>query len=329
MNKNITVSQALDEALLQAMELDPNVIAFGPGVGTSSQVFGTTKSAYLKYGDARVFDTPVSEQALTQMAAGAALAGMRPILIHQRFDFMLYSLDAIYNWISLWRYKSAGKSGMPLVIRAVVGKGWGQGPQHAKNMPSIFAHCPGLRVVMPTNPADAKGLLIASIFSNDPVIFIEERSLHSMSGSVPKEIYYVDLDEPEIILEGSGVTIVTYGSGLKLTNEIATIIKQKANISSEIICLKSLAPLNLKSVIHSLKKTGKLVVVENTWPVCGIGSEIISQCCENIEIALKTNPIKISWPHSHVPMSAKAEEEFYPNANISADKILNSLSQSI
>jgi pyruvate dehydrogenase E1 component beta subunit len=199
---NLTISEALDDALLQAMDLDPSVIAFGPGVGTSSQIFGTTKAAFIKYGSSRVFDTPVSEQALTQMAAGAALSGMRPILIHQRFDFMLYSLDAIYNWIALWRYKSAGKSSMPLVIRAIVGKGWGQGPQHAKNMPSIFAHCPGLRVVTPSNPTDAKGLMIASIFSNDPVIFIEERSLHSMKGPVPEGIYFSDLDKSELVAEG-------------------------------------------------------------------------------------------------------------------------------
>ena len=323
MKKNeISFSQALDQALLQSMDLDEGVIAFGPGVGATSQVFGTTSAAYEKYGEKRVFDTPVSEQALSQFAAGAALTGLRPVLIHHRFDFMLYSLDAIYNWLSLWNFKSSGKSNMPVVIRAIVGKGWGQGPQHAKNMLSIFSHCPGLRLVVPSSPADAKGLLISSIFSDDPVLFIEERSLHSLKGEVPEAPYYIDLNKNQFVQAGKDLTLVTFGSGLKLTQEIADVLFKKHGLSSEIINLGSLAPIYLNDIYESVKKTGRIVTIENAWPVCGIGSEIISKCTEECFNFLKSQPIKISWPNSHVPMSTLAEQQFYPNVDKTIEKIL-------
>lgn len=328
MNKNeITFARALDQALVQSMDMDDTVIAFGPGVGATSQVFGTTSAAHAKYGEKRVFDTPVSEQALTQFAAGAALAGMRPVLIHHRFDFMLYSLDAVYNWLSLWNFKSAGKSNMPVVIRAIVGKGWGQGPQHAKNMLSIFSHCPGLRLVVPSSPADAKGLLISSIFSDDPVIFIEERSLHSLKGEVDEEPYFIDLKTNQLIQNGDDLTLVTFGSGLKLTQSIAEILSAEHQIKCEIINMGSLAPIYLEDIYKSVKKTGRLVTVENAWPVCGIGSEVVSKCTEDCFEFFKMPPLKISWPNSHVPMSSNAEKEFYPDAAMSVAKILLTLNK--
>ena len=323
--KKITFSEALNSALSQAMELDDKVFAFGLGVGTTSEIFGTTKEASLNFGPKRVFDGPVSEQALTQLAAGAALGGLRPVLIHQRFDFMLYSLDAIFNWISLWHFKSAGKSSLPMVIRAIVGKGWGQGPQHSKNMLSMFSHCPGLRVVIPSNPFEAKGLLISSIFSNDPVLFIDERSLHSMAEEVPNEPYFIDMNTNYFAKTGADLTIVTYGSGLKLSVEVSNLLENLHGIDAEIISLRSVAPLFLEDVYESVKKTGHLVVIENSWPVCGIGSEIISSTTEFAFDSLVTKPIKISWPNSHIPMSSLAEEEFYPKATDITRKILKIL----
>ena len=154
------------------MAKDKNVVVYGLGVGNSSNIYGTTEGLK-KYGNKRVFDTPSAESSLTAMATGMSLAGMRPLLIHQRFDFMIYSMDQIVNWISLWSYKSAGKSQLPLTIRTIVGKGWGQGPQHSKSLHSWFSNIPGISVVYPSSPFEAKGLIMSSIFSNFPSIFLK------------------------------------------------------------------------------------------------------------------------------------------------------------
>ena len=177
-NRVLTFAESINEAMIQAMQIDKNVFVFGQGVDKTALVFKTTNNILKKFGKKRIFDTPNVEQAETSLAAGAANAGLRPILIHHRVDFMAYTFDQLINWISLWSFKSAGKSSMPLVIRAIIGKGWGQGPQHAKTLHSTLASIPGLKVVMPSSPSEAKGLLISSIFSNDPVIFWNiERSI--------------------------------------------------------------------------------------------------------------------------------------------------------
>ena len=169
----ISFVEAINAALRQSMELDPNVFVFGIGADKKSAIFGSTAGLVQQFGARRVFDTPISEQALTALAAGAAQSGMRPVLVHQRVDFMLYSMDQLVNCVAPWRFVSGGRATMPLTIRTIVGKGWGQGPQHSKSLYSWFAHIPGLQVVTPASPADAKGLLMSSIMSNDPTIFIE------------------------------------------------------------------------------------------------------------------------------------------------------------
>jgi acetoin:2,6-dichlorophenolindophenol oxidoreductase subunit beta len=207
--RELTYAQAINEALTQAMELCPEVLVLGQLVSYSKAgIFGTTSGLVERFGGDRVQDFPVAESVMTTTAIGAALAGMRPVLVHQRQDFMFYSFDAIANWLALWRFKSGGKSALPVVIRTVVGKGWGQGPQHSKSVHAWFAHLPGLRVAMPATPHDAKGLLLESILGENPVIFIEHRSLFSMKGHVPEKPYRVRFGQGAIRRAGWDVTLV-------------------------------------------------------------------------------------------------------------------------
>ena len=321
MIKKINYSTAIKQATFSAMKLDKNVIVYGLGVGHSSNIYGTTKGLKEKFGKDRVFDTPASESALTAMGAGMGLAGLRPLLIHQRFDFMIYSLDQIVNWISLWSYKSAGKSQIPLTIRVVVGKGWGQGPQHSKTLHSWFAHLPGLSVVYPSSPYEAKGLMLSSIFANYPTIFFESRSLHAMEENVPTEPYFLDPTKAFIRKEGKDLTIVGFGPSVKNALEVSSILERSKNISCEVIDLRSLSPIDEKTILSSVEKTQNLCLIEHGWPNSSISSDVISKVVEKVK--LKNKPIKVCWPNSYVPTSHFLEKKFYFQNDDIVKKIIN------
>ena len=222
----LSFAGAINAALGQAMELDPNVFVYGIGADSETGIFGTTSGLVERFGVKRVFDTPISEGGLSALAAGAATSGLRPVLVHQRFDFMLYSIDQIVNWMAPWRFMSGGRAKMPVTIRAIVGKGWGQGPQHTKSLHAWFAHVPGLQVVMPSSPADAKGLLLSKTTSEDPTMFIEGRSLFSMQEDVPDEPYFIRLGEALVRREGADITVLTMGSMVPLALEAAEVLAE-------------------------------------------------------------------------------------------------------
>lgn len=309
----ISFVEAINAALRQSMELDPTVFVFGIGADNKSGIFGSTTGLVERFGPKRVFDTPISEQGITALAAGAAQAGLRPVLVHQRVDFMLYSMDQLVNWIASWRFVSGGRATMPLTIRAIVGKGWGQGPQHAKSLYSWFAHVPGLKVVTPASPADAKGLLMSSIMSNDPTIFIEARSLYAMKEDVPDEPYFIKHGQALVRRPGDNLTLVTFGAMLPMAMEAAERLQAKS-IGVEVIDLRTLAPLDIDTVLTSIKKTGRLLVAEMDWIKFGVGAEIIAAVCEEIGDRLVARPRRVGWPHSFVPTSSALEEAFYPTA---------------
>ena len=307
--RKINFSQAIKESMTQAMSIDKKVIIYGVGVGNSSNIYGSTKGLKEKFGSKRVFDTPAAESALTAMGAGMSLAGLRPLLIHQRFDFMIYSLDQIVNWIALWSYKSGGKSQMPITIRTIVGKGWGQGPQHSKSLHSWFAHLPGLSVVYPSSPYEAKGLMLSSIFSNFPTIFFESRALHSMKEDVPSKAYFLDPTKAFIRSRGKDLTIVSFGPSVKNAIEVSYMLKLQKKISAEIIDLRSINPIDEKTVIDSVKKTKNLCLIEHGWPTASISSEIISKVSEKVKLDKK--PIKFCWPNSYTPTTHALEKKYY------------------
>lgn len=309
----LSFTQAINSALHDAMALDKEVFVYGIAVDAKVAIFGTTQGLVERFGRGRVLDTPISEQALTALAVGAANSGLRPVLVHQRVDFMLYSMDQIVNWMAAWRFMSGGRAKMPVTIRAIVGKGWGQGPQHSKSLHAWFAHVPGLKVVMPSTPADAKGLLLSSIFCDDPVIFIEGRSLYSMQGSVPQQPYFIKLGEAVVRKPGSDLTIVSFGSSVPVALQAAQLLAGE-NIQAEVLDLRCLMPLDLDAVLASVERTRRLVVVEPGWSLFGAGAEIVASTAERIGARLAAQPQRVGWPQSFVATSAPLEADFYPNA---------------
>lgn len=311
--RRMTYAGAVNDALDQALALDPGVFVYGIGADGPAGIFGTTAGLAQRHGPERVFDVPIAEQALTGLAGGAANAGMRPVLVHQRLDFMLYGVDMLVNWLSMWRFVSGGRARMPLTIRAIVGKGWGQGPQHSKSLHAWFAHVPGLQVVMPATPADAKGLLLAAIFSDDPTLVIEGRQLYAMEEEVPVDPYRLRLGRAAVRRAGSDLTIVAIGAmvadALAAAERLAA-----AGCAAEVIDLRCLAPLDLDTVLASVRRTGRLVVADPGWQRFGAAAEIVAAVAEVLGPAMKAAPARVTWPQGHSPTSAHLEGAFYPGA---------------
>jgi acetoin:2,6-dichlorophenolindophenol oxidoreductase subunit beta len=312
MSRQLSYAKAILEATDQAMTLCPEVIVLGQLVDTKSGIFGTTTGLADKHGAERVQDFPVSENLMTATAMGASLTGLRPVIAHQRLDFMLYSLDAIANWLALWRFKSNGSSAMPVTIRTIVGKGWGQGPQHSKSLHSWFAHLPGLRVAVPATAYDAKGLLLESIFSETPAIFVEGRGLYSMTDDVPEEPYRVRFGQAVVRRSGKDATIVAIGSMVPAAMKAAALL-EKDGIEAEVVDPRTLTPLDRRTICDSAFKTGRLVVADPAWHSFGAAAEIITTVVENLGDKLKAKPVRVTLPDSHTPMSMALEPEFYPD----------------
>jgi acetoin:2,6-dichlorophenolindophenol oxidoreductase subunit beta len=313
MTRELHQNEAILEAIDQCMEDDPSVFIYGLGVPDPKGIFGTTLGLQQKFGRDRVMDMPCAENAMTGVAIGSALAGLRPIITHQRVDFALLSMDQVVNQAAKWHYMFSGQKSIPLVIRMIIGRGWGQGPQHAQSLESWFAHIPGLKVVAPTTPYDAKGLLIASIRDNNPVIFFEHRWLHNISGDVPKERYTVPIGKGKIVMEGTDVTIVTFSYMVLESMKAAEFLKERG-IHCEIIDLRTLRPLDTELFLASVRKTGRLVVVDNDWKTGGIGAEIVSVVAEHDIRCLKEAPVRIAFPECPSPTSPALSAAYYPRA---------------
>lgn len=320
MSRKLTYAQAILEATDQAMSLCDQVVVLGQLVDKKSGIFGTTTGLAQKYGSSRVQDFPVAENLMTATAMGAALTGLRPLICHQRLDFMIYSLDAIANWLSLWRFKSNKLSGMPVTIRTIVGKGWGQGPQHSKNLQAWFAHLPGLRVAVPATAYDAKGLLLESLLGESPTIFVEGRGLYSMAEDVPEEPYRVRFGQAVTRRKGRDATLVAIGSMVPPALSAAAILENHG-IDVEVLDPRTLSPLDRDSICRSVSKTKRLFVADPSWHSFGAASEIIASVTEAIGTTMLSNPIRITHPDSHTPMSAPLENAYYPDAKNIADSI--------
>lgn len=323
--RNVTYAQAIAQGLQQAMELSPDVILLGQLIDYSPGVFGTTTGLAERFGADRVLDFPVAESAMTAAGMGAALAGLRPVLIHHRLDFMLYSMDAVVNWISLWRFKSNGESRVPLTIRAIIGRGWGQGPQHSKSLHAWFAHLPGLRVAVPATAFDAKGLLLESIFGEDPTIIIEHRSLFTLKGDVPEQPYRVRFGKAAIRRRGSDMTLVAIGIMVPLALRVAARLAERA-VDVEVIDLRTVSPLDSATVIESVSRTGRLAVADPAWRAVGVAAEVIATVTEKMGRRLKADPVRVCLPDSHTPMSSALENAYYPDEEVLAAALLSQLS---
>ena len=319
-SRQLTYAQAINEALGQAMELSPDVLVMGQLADTKSGIFGTTSGLVDRFGPDRVRDFPVAENLMTATAMGAALTGLRPVIVHQRLDFMIYSLDAVVNWLSLWRFKSNGRSSLPVTIRAIVGKGWGQGPQHSKSLHSWFAHLPGLRVAVPATAYDAKGLLLESIFSEDPAIFVEGRSLFSMTTEVPEQAYRIRFGQAAVRRRGSDLTLVAIGNQVPLALRVASELA-RTSVDAEVIDLRTLSPWDQTTVCESVAKTRRLVVADPGWRAFGAAAEIVATVTETCGDKLRSKPARICLPDSHTPMSSALEQLYYPSERTMVDAI--------
>src|SRR3990167_4821432 len=317
MLRELKFNQAILEAGEQLLESDPSVYLMGLGVPDPKGVFGTTSGLQEKFGAKRVMDMPTSENGMTGIAIGTALLGMRPIMVHQRVDFFILALDQLINNGAKWHYMFGGQMNVPLVIRLIMGRGWGQGPQHSQSLQSIFAHIPGLKVVMPSTPYDAKGLLIAATRDNNPVVFLEHRWLHDTYGFVPEEMYEVPIGKGKIIKEGSDITIVSL-SHMTIEARKAVDILEKENISVELIDLRTVKPYDKEIIIKSVRKTGRLLVADPDWKTCGFAAEVIAMISEESLGDLKVAPARVTYPDRHSPTSWSLANHFYPNAQVIA-----------
>ena len=307
----ISYCEAIQEGLRQALELDPSVFVLGEGVDEPGGIFGTTRGLAQRFGKERVMDMPLAENAMGGITIGASHVGMRPVCVHQRTDFLLLAIDQIANHAAKWSYMFGGVVKTPVVFRSIIGRGWGSGAQHAQALHPVFMHFPGLRVLAPSNPVDAKGMLLAAIKANDPVLVFEHRWLYNLMGAVPEAPCTRPLEGAEILHEGRDVTIVTSGLSCKIALDTLEAFSVHG-LHPEIIDLRSLKPLDLPTIGTSIAKTGRLVVFDFSWETCGVGSEVISQVAQHHFDKLTRAPVNISLPECHVPASPPLEEAFYP-----------------
>lgn len=308
--RNLQYSLAINEALHQMMSDDESVFLMGQGVKSLWYVGNTTRGLLEKFGAERVIDTPVSENAMTGAAVGAAVVGMRPVVVHPRVDFMLYALDPIINEAANWHYMFGGKSSVPVVIWGIINRGGEQAAQHSQALHSLFAHIPGLKVVMPSTPYDAKGLMIAAVRDENPVIYIDDRWLYSQEGLVPRESYSVPIGRGVVRRRGKDITLVTVSHPVLNSLKAAKLLAAEG-IDVEVIDLRSLKPVDEALMYKSLKKTGRLVIVDGGWKTCGFSAEIAALVSENMFKCLKAPIYRVTLPDTPAPASCVLEEEYY------------------
>ncbi|HTL48850.1 MAG TPA: transketolase C-terminal domain-containing protein [Verrucomicrobiae bacterium] len=312
MKKHITYRDAINEALMDEMTADDRVFVFGLDVPDHKRIFGSTANLVEKFGPERCFATPLSEDGMTGVALGAALSGLRPVHVHIRVDFMLLAMNQIANMISCARYMTGGKVKVPLVIRAVIGRGWGQGAQHSKTLQSIFAHIPGLKVVMPTNPQDAYSLLRTSIQDEDPVIFLEHRWLYDAFGDVDKE-FKIPIGKALVKRDGTDITVVTT-SWMMVEALKAREILMRRNVSVEIVDVRTIAPADMDTIAASAAKTGRCIVADYDWVPCGFSAEVAAEVSKRCFGKLKLPVERIGFAPTPCPTTRPLENLFYPSA---------------
>ena len=327
--------ESINEAIRLEMKKDENVILMGEdvagGAGTNGEQdawggpLGVTKGLLAEFGRNRIIDTPITETAMLGMASGAALTGLRPIAELMFIDFMGVCFDQILNQTAKFRYMFGGKAVTPITIRSMYGGGLRAASQHSQCLYPIFTHVPGLKVVIPSCPYDAKGLLIQSIRDNDPVIFLEHKNMYDVTQEVPDESYTVPFGEANFTREGKDITFIGMGATVSLCNNVSDKLK-KDNISSTVLDLRTLSPLDEDSILEASEETGRIVIVDESSPRCNIATDISALICEKSFSYLK-GPIKmVSPPHTPVPFSATLEDLYLPsedNIMKAAKELLN------
>ena len=319
----ISYSQALLEGMQQAMVEDDEVLLIGEGVPDPKAIFETTRGLQQQFGSERVFDMPLSENGMTGICIGAATLGFKPVLVHQRIDFSLLSLDQVINNAAKWHYMFNGQVTVPLVIRMIIGRGWGQGPQHSQALQGLFAQIPGLKVVMPATAEDAKGMLVAAIFDPNPVIFIEHRWLHLTNGEVQPTLYQKPLEGAQVVRSGTDLTLAAFSHRVVDALNAAQAL-ESVGVSVEVVDMRVLHRLDLETLHQSVRKTGHLIVAEPGHHHLSVGHGLLGSLLEKDHLIFKSSPKVAALPNHPTPTSHHLTKNYYPDA---ADLALHVLKQ--
>lgn len=310
-NRKLQYSLAINEALHQMMESDPSVFLIGQGVKSPWYVGNTARGLLDRFGPERVIDTPVSENGVTGAAVGASLVGMRPIVVHPRIDFMMYAMDPIINEAANWHYMFGGRSSASVVIWGIINRGGEQAAQHSQALHSVFGHIPGLKVVMPASPHDAKGLMVSAIKDDNPVVFIDDRWLHRTEGVVAEELYEIPIGKGIIRRNGTDVTVVAVSYLMLHAMGAADELAQEG-IDCEVIDLRSIKPFDKELIVESVKKTGRLVVADVGWKSFGVAAEISAVIFEEAFDFIKSPLVRVTLPDAPAPASSSLEKLYFP-----------------
>jgi len=313
-------SAALCEAVAQEMTCDERVFLFGLDVDDHKGIQGSTVGLAETFGSERVFGTPLSEDAMTGVAIGAAMAGMRPIHVHIRMDFLMLCMNQLINMAAKTHYMYAGQLKAPMVVRSMIGKSWGQGAQHSQGLHSMFMHVPGLKVVAPSNAHDAKGCMISAIRDDNPVIFVEHRLLYNTEAYVPEDLYTVPFGQARICQPGEDITLVGVSNMVMECLRAAELLAE-VGISAEVIDPISLVPLDIDSIAESARRTGRLLVVDNAWTMCGASAEIVAAVAERQQPGESIQVSRMGFAPTTCPTTPTLEHAFYPNPMTISSKI--------
>lgn len=309
----ISYRNAINEALHQEMERDQSIFIYGIDVADHKRIFGSTVGLLEKFGPERVFSTPLSEESLLGFGLGAAINGLRPINVHIRVDFLLLAMNQLVNMVASYHYGSDGSLTIPLVIRAIIGKGWGQSYQHSKSLQSIFAHIPGLKVVMPTTPKDAKGLLIAAMRDNNPVVVLEHRMLYDVEGEVPVQPTPTPIGKGQILKTGKDITIVATSYTVVEALKAAQVL-EKRGVRVEVVDPRSIFPLDEELIVKSVAKTKHCIIADYDWTYCGFSAEVAARIYEKLSRRLRSPITRLGFAPTHCPCTRPLEDEFYTDA---------------
>jgi len=320
-SRKLKYSNAINEAIKQMMRTDKSVFILGQGVKSPWYVGSTCTGLIEEFGVERVIDTPVSENAVTGCAVGAAIAGMRSIVVHPRMDFMLYAFDPIINEAANWYYMNGGRKAVPTVIWGIINRGGEQAAQHSQSLHALFSHIPGLKVVMPSTPYDAKGLMISAIKDDNPVVFIDDRWLYDIEEDVPEEMYAVPIGKGNVIKEGNDVTLVANSFMVKESIDASNILTEKG-IEVEIIDLRTIKPYDGELILQSVSKTGRLLVIDGGWLTYGVSAEIAAFVSDKGFRFLKDSIKRIALPDCPAPASCTLEKEYYNIKNKIIDTVI-------
>ncbi len=304
-----TYVEALREAIEQEMERDPAVLLFGLDVDDHKAIQGSTRGLLERFGSERVFTTPLSEDSMTGVAIGAAMAGMRPIHVHIRMDFLMLAMNQLINIAAKTHYMYGGAYKVPMVVRCIIGKSWGQGAQHSQGLHSIFMHVPGLTVAAPSNAHDAKGCMIAAIRDDNPVIFVEHRLLYSTEANVPQESFVAEIGKGRLVAPGNDITLVGISSMVMECLRARELLAE-IGISAAVVDPVWLTPLDMETIGASAQATGRVLVVDNAWTSCGASAEIVARLAESDRAPRMA---RIGFAPTTCPTTPWLEEHFYPN----------------